>query len=274
MATAFAEPQGAADAPPPNTDGDIQTGGEAINFEAEAAKMGWVPKDQFKGDPEKHIDAETFFTRSQDLMPILKAANKQLREKQDRLERDMKKARDFFAKAEERGYERAKSELTAKMEAAVEAGDVKAHREALQAMDNLQKPEAATAAEGGDRAEEFASWMASNRWYANDAFRPYADAQAEKLAKAKGGVLDRADLDAVAEQVKAKFGEAFPDEFGVPKAKTPARNAVDPGGNAPAPRGGKSFNSLPPEAQNQCDRFIKQGIIKDRADYVKNYKWD
>lgn len=276
MATAFAEQQGAADTTPQNGDGDEgQSGAETVNFETEARKMGWVPKEEFKGDPGKHIDAESFFTRSQELMPILKAANKQLRERLDKAERMAKQASEFFSKAEERAYNRALSEIRSEQEAAVEAGDLDAHRAASKKLDELEKPAPTTAdTNEGQRAEEFADWMTENRWYANDAFRAYADAQADKIARDKKGFLERSDLDQIAKLVKDKFAEKFPTEFGVEKAKAPARNAVDGGGTAPARRSGKSFNDLPMEAQRACDKWVANGIIKSREDYVKSYKWD
>ena len=33
------------------------------------------------------------------------------------------------------------------------------------------------------------------------------------------------------------------------------------------------FNDLPPEARAACDRWVKQGLIKSREDYVRSYAW-
>jgi hypothetical protein len=101
----------------------------------------------------------------------------------------------------------------------------------------------------------------------------YADSQASILAKSKGGFLDRADLDAVAEKVREEFGEAFPDAFGADPAPRQKRPAVDGGGTRRGPMGGKSYNDLPPEAKAACDKWVKQGLIKSNEDYVKNYAW-
>jgi hypothetical protein len=273
MATQLAQPQGegGVEAPPNEGGGAVA---DAVNFEAEARKMGWVPKDEFKGDPEKHIDAETFFNRSQELMPILKAANKQLREKMDRMDREFKKASAFFSQSEQRAYERARAEIRAEMEQAVQDGDIEAHRAAEKKLDGLEKPGTVAASDEGQRAEEFADWMADNRWYTNDAFRAYADAQADKIARDKKGFLDRSDLDQISKLVRDKFADKFPEEFGVEKQRAAPRSPVDGGGTAPARRSGKSFNDLPADAQRICDKWIANGIIKDRAQYVAAYKWD
>lgn len=261
--TAVAEaPEGAAE--------DVQ-----IDYEAEAKKMGWTAREEFKGDPNHHIDAETFYNRAVEYMPIAKATIKRLSERLDKAEKEAKKAAEFFSKAEERAYTRALADIRAEQEAAVESGDLEAHRKASEKLDKLEKPAATPKAEtvsDEDRAEDFADWGKANKWYAtNSVMQAYADAQAAKIAKTKDGFLDRADLDEVAERVKAKFAEDFPDEFGEKARKKPA--AVE---GVTAPRGklgGKTFNDLPPEARAMCDKWVKNGTIKSREDYVKGYQW-
>ena len=206
MATQFADPG----TPIPGE--ELPAGGDAVDYEAEARKMGWTALDEFKGDPKHHLDAETFYTRAVEYMPIAKATIKKLTSKIDAMEREQKKASEFFTNAENRAYERALADIRAEQEAAVESGDIEAHRAAAAKLDKLEKPGAAPKEEISpeQRAEEFADWGKENKWYATNAImQAYADSQAGVIAKSKGGILDRADLDAVAEKVRAKF----PDEF-------------------------------------------------------------
>lgn len=246
-----------------------------VDFEAEATKMGWKPVEEFKGDPSKHVDAKTFYERGQVVLPILQKQNKALLEKIAGMERDIKRSADFFAKGEQRAYERAMAEIKGKMTQAVEDGDTKAANEAIDELSKLEKP-GAQQQQGNenDRAEEFADWASNNRWYGNhDFMRIYADAQAEKIAKGKGGNLDRADLDAVAEAVKAKFEGAYPEAFGQ-KAPAQKRSPVDNGGTGiRQQRSGRAFTDLPPEAQRICDKWVANGTIKDRETYLKAYQW-
>lgn len=247
-----------------------------IDFEVEARKLGWRPKDEFKGNPDQHVDAETFYKRGQEVMPLLKAENKHLKQRIDQLEKSMAKASDFFSKAEERAYERALSDLKADGAAAAKAGDTDEFNRVMDEVAKLEKPGAAAPEIDVDaRMEEFTDWSKSNRWYgSNDVMRMYADTQAEKIAKAKGGAfLDRADLDAVADAVRVKFEDAYPDEFGAAPAPK-KRSPVDGGGSAPRSKGGKSFADLPPEAQRMADKWVNSGIIKSRDDYVKSYQWE
>ncbi|KKW92675.1 hypothetical protein [Sphingobium chungbukense] len=249
---------------------------DAIDFEAEASKMGWTPLDQFKGDPSRHVDAETFYKRGQEMMPILKAQNKTLLRRLDAAEKAAKQAAEFFSQAEQRAYQRALADIRAEQEAAVEAGDVEAHRKASEKLDKLEKPGTPTpqAEDSEQRAKDFADWGKANKWYAtNPVMQNYADSQAAILAKSKGGFLDRADLDAVAEKVREEFAEAFPDAFATEPAQRQKRPAVDGGGTRRGATGGKTYNDLPPEAKAACDKWVRQGLIKSREDYVKAYQW-
>lgn len=275
MATAFAE-TGADE----HGDGG-QTGGDAgsIDYETEAKKWGWKPPETLK-DPSKGLSAQEFYERGQSVLPIVLAQNKALEKRIEQMEKSNRQASEFFSKSEQRAYDRAIADIRSEMEQAVESGDTKAGAAALEKMTKLEKPGATpsqTAPEDpAKRAEEFADWLTENRWYSTpdmQALRIYADAQADKIAAANGDApLNRADLDDLAERVKAKYGDAYPEAFGgQPKPKP--RNPVDGGGAAPRQRGGKSFNDLPPEAQAACDKWVKQKLIPDRETYVKNYQW-
>lgn len=251
---------------------------QGVDFEAEARKIGWRPLDEFTGDATRHVDAETFYKRGQEVMPILKAHNKRLERELADLKKQFGRANEFFSKSEQRGYERAIADIKARQEAAVESGDVAAFRAADKEADDLRKE--MDSAKGGDeidpaqRAEEFADWGKANKWYAtNTVMQAYADSQAEALAKRKGGFLDRADLDAVSDKVREKFEEDFPDAFGKAEAPRQKKPHVDGGGGRQPIRGGKTFNDLPAEAKAACDKWVKQGIIKSREAYVSSYQW-
>lgn len=261
---------------------DIQEAGDvndniAIDYEAEARKLGWRPAEEFKGNPDQHVDAETFYKRGQEVMPLLKAENKHLKQRIDQLEKNVARASDFFSKAEERAYQRALTDLKSDAAKAAQSGDADAFDRVMDAVAKLEKPGPAQPEIDTDaRMEEFTDWSKANRWYAgNDVMRMYADAQAEKIAKTKGGgFLEMADLQAVADAVKAKFEDVYPDEFEAPAPRAKPRSPVDGGGTAPRQRGGRSFADLPAEAQRMCDKWVNAGIIKNRDDYVKSYQWD
>lgn len=242
-----------------------------INFEVEASRMGWKPLDDFKGDPDKHVDAETFYKRGQEMMPILQAQNKALLKRLDAAEKAAKQATEYFSKSEERAYNRALADIRAEQEAAVESGDVVAHRAASKKLEELEKPAALTPTDEttpAQRAEIFADWSKENSWYgSNAAMRAYADAQADIIFDKTKTFLDRDALDVVAQKVRAKFETDQPEAFAKPTAKP--RNPVE--GVTPQRRsGGNSYSDLPPQAKAQCDRFVKNGVTT-KEDYVKAF---
>ena len=50
----------------------------AAPVEQEARTLGWVPAEEFKGDPNRWVDAETFVERGHTVMPILRKNNERL----------------------------------------------------------------------------------------------------------------------------------------------------------------------------------------------------
>lgn len=260
-----------ATAPIIETAGDDNAQEPGRDFEAEARRVGWVSVEDFKGDPEKHVDAKTFVEKAENNLPLLQKQVRTLNERLEKAEKSARQAADFFSKAEQRAYERAVSDIRKQQEEAVESGDLAAHRAASKALDDLEKPSAAspkTEAQPSVSQEEFAEWLADNRWYKDDeAMMIYADTLHAKAEKA--GAVTIADLRDIAEKTKARFknGEAEGREV-------KPRNAVDGGNTARGERGGKTFNDLPADAKAACDRWVKQGLIKSRDDYVKSYQWE
>lgn len=251
---------------------------EPVNYEVEARKMGWAPADQFKGKPEEHIDAETFYTRALEYMPIAKATIKTLSRRLDQAEKDAKRAADFFTKSEQRAYERAVEKIRAEQEAAVESGDLEMHRAAAKKLDELEKPPSAPAehAEGlrpEEAQEALIDWRRENKWFGlNSLMTDYAELEADKMLKA-GMMPGPEHLAAIADKVKAKFPEEFEDGGEAPTPRPKPRPTVE-GGNTIPPRRqgtGKTFADLPPDAKATCDRWVKNGVIKTREDYVKSY---
>lgn len=243
-----------------------QSGGER-DYEAEARKHGWTPKDDFKGDPGKWVDAETFVRRADEVMPFLKKQNAALKREMDDLKKQVKQASAFFSKAEERAYSRALADLQARHDDAVESGDVAAARKVMQEMGQLQAdkpaPESAPEHDPEQARRELNDWIERNDWYVtDDARRRYADFQAEAMGPAPewpGG--NKAWLDELEQRVERKFSERKPQ----PVANTPGRAA--------ASKGGKSYADLPQDAKRACDKFIANGIIPNREAYVKAYDW-
>lgn len=242
------------------------TSPEARDYEAEARAMGWTPKDEFKGDEKRWIDAETFVKRGEEVLPLLKAQNKKFKQELDDLKRQMKRASEYFSRAEERGYQQALADIERRHAEAVELGDKAAADKAARDMVKLEKefdrsaPEPTATPE--QIAAEFQAWVESNDWYATDETKTrYADLQASLMGPAENWPQGRAAWFAEIERrVSTKFAERKPPVNAAPGARVPAKN-------------GKTYADLPPEAKAMCDKWVKNGIIKSRDDYVKSYDW-
>lgn len=235
------------------------------DYEAEARKQGWTPKEDFKGDPNRWIDAEAFVKRADEVMPFLQKQNKALKRELDDMKRQMRKSAEFFTQAETRAYERALADLQKRHDEALETGNVAEGRRVLAEMRDLKAPEAPQLdepVEHRDAAKSFAEWIDANDWYVKDADRrAYADIQAQAMGPAvayDGG--PEAWLEELGRRVERKFA-------------APKPNPANPGGNRSGARGGKGYADLPPEAKAVCDKWVRQGIIKSRDDYVKSYQW-
>lgn len=228
--------------------------------EDRALTMGWVPKEQFKGDPDKWVDAATFIKRGEEFLPFLKAANKRLERELETVKKSMREFAEFHTKTEARAYERALKDLEARQEAAAAAGDTQAVKEITKEIVGLAKEVSAPKTNANkDVVEE---WKAENAWYDKD---PVMRGAAFEIANelVEQGITDPAkQLAEVTRRIKAEF----PHKFENPKRREPG--AVE--GNTPVARRGKSRSDLPPEARSTMDRWVKQGLITE-AQYIKDY---
>src|SRR3990172_5267239 len=58
------------------------------DLERRAKDMGWSPKDQWRGAPERWVDAEVFVRRGEEIMPILQANSRKEQARIQKLEAD------------------------------------------------------------------------------------------------------------------------------------------------------------------------------------------
>lgn len=250
------------------------------DYEAEAREMGWVPKDEFKGDTSRWSDAETFVKKGEEVLPLIKAQNKALKRQLDEMKRDLKKASAYFSDAEKRGYERARAEIEERLEQAVESGDAAAAKKAMADADKLREDMRDTKSENSaeDAKEAFDDWREGNTWY--DRANLSSASETDINARLYADRMVEKHLDKTKDMSPSEFfdfiGGLVHERFPSLKAKPPRQKPQSEvaGGTRAAPRGGRSFADLPQEAQRMADKWIKQGLIKDRATYLQSYKWD
>lgn len=264
------EESGEQQAPPPQQV-DLET-------EKRAKMMGWVPKESFRGDPERWQPAEKFVARAEELMPIMKTQLRRyedqissLRDELDSGRKTMDRIVKVAEKVEQQGYERAKAELTRKQVEAVAAGDTQTWMNLEQEKDKLERPEKIQVEKSSGTPNEenpmFKTWHTDNDWYLNDGdLTLYANAFAQ--SNPPNGVPYTQWLESIGSAVK----RAFPHKFDNPARKSPA--SVDGGAN----RGGglgrpknKTYNDLPADAKAHCDKLVANVPNYTKEKYVKDY---
>ena len=80
---------------------------EPSEIEQKAMKMGWTPKDQFKGSPDKWRPADEFVERGENMLPIIKAQVKRQDREIAELKETLQKFGEYHTKTEQRAYEKA-----------------------------------------------------------------------------------------------------------------------------------------------------------------------
>lgn len=242
------------------------------DYESEAKQHGWTPKDEFKGDPAKWVDAETFVDRADAVLPFLRKQNKALKIEMEGLKRDIKRASAHFSKAEERAYERALTDLTAKQDAAAEVGDVDAVRAVRKEIADLKADVPVAPADVLLEAREAEiDWRERNPWYDKGGIATdYANVLVDKH-KAKTSEMAPAEFfDFISGEVLKRYPDA-----GKPAPSRTAINPVEGGGTNRRAAGGKGWADMSPEerveGQRLADRWVRSGLLKTRDDYLKSY---
>jgi len=278
----------AGDGNPPPIDNDV---------EARARLMGWKPQNEFKGDPARWTDAETFVERGEKILPIVLERNRALEDKFTKQGNELgevktrlneigqafEEYRDFARRSEERAYSRAKADLEARMTQAVETADRAAFQTARAELEALNPPPpAARPADETTRQSPPApkiepyvqEWIAENEWFnRSPAMNAYATALHGQLLQDKPGMSLRENLAEVRKEVIARFPEKFgnPKREGAPSVAAPTAT----------PRRGrtekKTYDDLPQDAKAACDKYVtminasKPKVPYTREEYVRIY---
>lgn len=240
--------------------------------ETKAREMGWVPKEQFRGDPDRWVDADEFVKRGENMVPILKErlnhALGQIREMRETFE----EFKEYATKREQKRVEKAIKELEQRRREAVESGDVEAfdqvdkeYRELNESMREEPKKAPQKADEPPTADPVVKEWTERNPWFNKDQDAADFAVMAEKRISAENPGMP---LSEVLEKVTERVRKRFPEHFENPRRNQPG--AVEGGTQAGRGKGKKTYADLPADAKAHCDRFVKQGLLTREA-YVQDY---
>jgi len=261
----------------------------SLSVEEKALEMGWSPKEKWRGDPEKWVDAADFVKRGEEILPILRHNNQQLlatqgqlkkelqdeKERREAIEKQLKELADFQAEEVARQVKERTKELRQKIREAREAGDTTREDELTDELEEVRTrpapsppPAATPAPPAGAPDPSFVAWSAANKdWWQVDI---------EKTSLAIG----------IATKIRGDSpllqGEAFFREVDKRLAKflqlpsPPSRVEGGGGGGGGSPSSGRSYADLPAEAKAVCDaegkKFVGANkLFKDAKEWQVHY---
>lgn len=266
-----------------------ESGAENADTESRAKRMGWTPKEKFKGDPDRWISAEDFVARGENELPILRERNRTLDRRLENTERELSglkttmgeqtavltEFRDFARKGEERAFTRAKAELEAQHRRQVAAADVDgadATRRELVELETTKpaKPAADPLREKPktpDVHPEVLEFVEREPWFkANATMRAVAIARHTELFQEQPNLSMSDNL----AEVKREIQRRFPEKFDNP-ARRQAAAVSEPSTTGPRKSNGRGYADLPAEAKKVCDRYLKQIPGYTKEEYCKTY---
>lgn len=265
------------------------------DVEARARRMGWRPKEEFRGPPDRWSTAEEFVARGENELPILRERNrnldrqveeatKSISDLKTRMEQTgevLSSMREMSLKAEERAYKKARADIETELRAKAAEADVAGVTEAQRKMEALDKehegakvaPVVAAAkteeASAKPRDPVAEQWIRDNAWFTSD---PEMNGAAQGIHT--GMLQSRPDL-SLAEnlaETKRKIMMLYPNKFSNPN-RDEATAVSQPSGNPPAPSNKnkkKTYADLPPEAKSACDKYVTQiNSTKPKVPYTR-----
>lgn len=239
----------------------------ARNYEAEAADMGWTPKEQWKGNPDNWKDAETYVKHGEDIVRItksqLKAQEKDFAERLAKIEKVNSRTIDQLEKQHAKDL----ADLTAQRREAIKTGDVAAVESLDDQIYDLKndapkadKPLTGAALEKHNQKVQ-TDWVGKQSWWdVDEDMTAYAIGISQNITGKNPSITMEDNL----AKVEAALAVKYPEKFGG-KTKTAANAhaAVDSGGDFPGAGKADPLAKLPAEARAQAK--------SDMAKFPKQY---
>lgn len=275
------------------------------DYEKEASSMGWTPQENFRGDADKWVDAQTFVERGEKILPLVKAHNKKLTSEVSDLKSTIQKLEKAQGSADEQmserigrmqkmydfALEKQKDQLTAQYkqakEAAVEEGDLERYRELEEEhkqelatfnepqfeeeVQTLEKPspqEPDAQEQSQERQLTAEEKQTLQQWQEkNDWYQK--DEKMTNAAAAYSRYLAAAYPDLTLEQNLERTAQQIMSEY---NSQDSAPSLIAGGSRTSgAQGGGKGWNDIPQEERKDLERFVQEGLFKDEKEAAAKY---
>jgi hypothetical protein len=261
---------------------------ELAAAEDQATRQGWMPKDQYKGDPKKWVDAKTFVERGERFVTNLQQEVAALRKELQ----DFQGTKAAFIKFHEESMEKKATELTEAI-STLRIQRSEAQRDGddevvIQIEDRIEllkdqqkelkapiKQEAAPTAPAKLDMDNpvLNEWITDgNEWFRDEPkLRDYSIAVGEHLMKEGETARGRAFLDKVTAVMQRDFPRRFKStgsSFGLGNATSGSGNV----GGRSASVSGKTVRDLPEEDRALMKQFIKEGWTTEEKFLASYFK--
>lgn len=241
--------------PPEN----VPQGVELTEIEQQAVEMGWRPKDEYTGDPDKWVNADIFVARA----PLFEKIDQQSRETKE-LKRAIEDLKNHNKKIEEGAYKRALKELSAQRINALENGELAVAEQIRDQIDEIKDAQREAIAQPQQQSgppPELVEWQNKNRWYnQDDVMTDWANGRAVKLSQQ--GLGPSEVLTKLSEEARTKF----PDKFRNPNKDK--ASAVDSSKATAGVKKSNSSISLTPDEEKVMNRLVRTGVMT-KDEYIK-----
>lgn len=243
---------------------DTSQKAEPSAVEQKAMDAGWVPQDEWEGDPDQWRPAREFLDRGE-LFKKIEDQNRTIKE----FKKSLQDLQSHHAKVRETEYRRALESLKAQKLTALEEGDAAAVvalddridlvREEQTRLRETPQPQVDTSPN-----PEFTSWMGRNKWYETEAaMKAYADTVGREL------YLRGTEPAEALKEVERKVKTEFPHKFRNPNRDKQA--AVESSSGKGSGKGSDSYQ-LSDEERRVMQRFVRTIPGFSEKDYVAELK--
>ena len=268
-----------------------------VEVESQARERGWRPKGEFKGQESSWVDAETYLRRAEEVLPIMRADNRRMREELTQVKSESQATREALKAATEaieelksfntdvakRGVKAQKEQIMTQLTEAKTSGNVELE---VQLTDKLSELNASLresareptvkptpAATQPTLTPEVKQWLTENPWFGSDKRRTgLAFGIADDL-KAQGKVPNLEFYEEIGREVEKLMPSGNGQRREAP-ARVSGSNGSEGGGGGPR---GKTFADLPADAKAACDRqgtekLVGTGkVFKDKSAWRQHY---
>ena len=237
---------------------------QAPAYEEKAREQGWVPKEEWTGDPDKWRPAREFVDRGE-LFSKIDSMSRELKD----AKRTLKMMQDHHAKVKESEYNRAVEDLKALQKKHLEEGNSDGYLETTELLTDIRAEQRAreAVAQAAPKTQDprFIDWLGKNDWYNKDKeMHEYADAVGLGYAQQNPGLAPEEVLGYVTQQVKGRFRERFVN----PNRNKPS--AVE-GGATTTKSPNKGAVELTEEERKVMNTFVRAGVMTKEA-YIDEIK--